>query len=291
MNILFIGSSTTLSFIPLRTLIESKYTICAFAFDELNSELNVINTDSIQSLAFDNSIPLIKIDKNYSNATSQIKALKPDIIFVSCYARLLPQSILSLAKIGCFNAHPSLLPKFRGPNPLFWQFHEGDNNFGVTLHRISQEFDAGSIVSQKSTKFIDGINYNDCIKLLAIIASELIINLLNDLENEIIDEHEFIDEHSQNHSLASYQSYPTKDDYEINVYWSAKRIYNFISAYKNNSIEFICKLNGQEVKIIDVYSYQDSPYEGMKNKMVVQEKDVIKFSCKSGYIECLIKDD
>ena len=265
MNILFIGSSTSLSFIPLRALIESKYNVSAFAFDEQHSELNVIKTDSIQSLAFNNSIPLIKIDKDYSNATSQIKIFKPDIILVSCFARLLPKSILSLAKIGCFNVHPSLLPKFRGPAPLFWQLHEGEVDFGVTLHRISNEFDAGNIVAQKSIRFSDGININDCNKYLANVASELIISLLNDIENETINEC------PQNHNLATYQTFPLRSDYEISASWNAKRIYNFISAYKNSVDSFLFNINGVSYNIIDVYSYQDIPYEAMKDMDVVRE--------------------
>ena len=161
MKIIYIGSSGPLSLIPLQALINSKYTICAIGVDEdNNSEFNIINSDSIsiQSLAFDNSIPLVKLNKDFTDMDSKISLFQPDIILVSCYARLIPQSVFSLANVGAFNLHPSLLPLFRGPTPLFWQFREGISDFGVTLHRMNSEFDTGNIISQKNVEMTDGIN-------------------------------------------------------------------------------------------------------------------------------------
>lgn len=148
MKILYIGSSGPLSLIPLQALINSRYTICAIAVDEDNGEFNVINSGFIQSLAFEHSIPLIKLNETLTDVVLQISSYQPDIILVSCYARLISQSITSVAKMGAFNLHPSLLPCFRGSTPLFWQFRKGTSNFGITLHCVISEFDTGKILSQ-----------------------------------------------------------------------------------------------------------------------------------------------
>lgn len=286
MNILYIGSEGPLSLIPLQALIKSKHNVCALAFDDdLNSDFNVINSGSTQLLALNNSIPLIKLNKNYTNVVSQIQSYQPDVILVSCYARLLPQSILSLAKKGCFNIHPSLLPYFRGPNPLFWQFREGINNFGVTLHRITEEFDKGAIISQKSVNIQDGINKNEANELLALVASDLMLNTLDDIQNEQVSEI------LQNNQSASYQSYPTADDYVVSTLWTAKRIYNFINAYKGSGVSFLCEINKQKIKLLDAYSYQEESYDNMNREEVLLEGEVIKFACQTGYIECQIKTD
>lgn len=284
MNILYIGSEGPLSLIPLQALIKSKHNVCAFAFDEqLNSDFNVINSGSTQSLALNNSIPLIKLNKNYSNVVSQIQSYQPDVILVSCYARLLPRSILSLAKKGCFNIHPSLLPYFRGPNPLFWQFRKGINDFGVTLHRMTEEFDTGAIISQKSVKLQDGINKKEATELLAIIASDLILSFFDDAQNECVTEI------AQDNKIASYQSYPTQSDYAVSTLWTAKRIYNFINAYKGSGVSFLCEINKQKFKLLDACSYQEEPYDNMNREEVLQQGEVIKFACQTGYIECQIK--
>ena len=286
MNILYIGSEGPLSLVPLQALIKSKHNVCAFAFDEqLNSDFNVINSGSTQSLALNTSIPLIKLNKNYSNVVSQIKSYQPDVILVSCYARLLPRSILSLAKKGCFNIHPSLLPYFRGPNPLFWQFRDGIGNFGITLHRMNSEFDAGNIVSQKKVEMYGGINKNNATKLLANAASNLILDFLDDVSKNNIYEV------AQDNTLSSYQSYPTKNDYTVSTSWPAKRIYNFIHGYKEKGVSFLCEVNGHNFKLVDVLSYQDGAYNNMGDKKIVIEGELITFACQSGYIQCQIKTD
>ena len=60
MKIIFIGSTGPLSLIPFQVLVQSRHTVCAFAFDD-DSEFNIINSGSIQSFAITHSIPLIKL--------------------------------------------------------------------------------------------------------------------------------------------------------------------------------------------------------------------------------------
>lgn len=286
MNILYIGSEGPLSLIPLQALINSKYAICAIAADENNnSEFNIINSGSIQSLAFDNSIPLLKLKESLIDVILKISSYQPDIILVSCYARLIPQSILSIAKIGTFNLHPSLLPYFRGPTPLFWQLRAGVSDFGVTLHRMNSEFDTGNILSQKKVEIHDGINKDEATKLLANAGSKLILDFLDDVGKNNI--HEV----AQNNALSSYQSYPTKNDYTVSTLWSAKRIYNFINGYKENGVSFLCEVNGHNFKLVDALSYQDGAYNNMGDKKIVIEGELITFACQSGYIQCQVKTD
>lgn len=289
MRIIFIGSSAPLSLIPFQALIESNHHICALAFDDNdhdnNSHFNIINSDSIQSLALNHSIPFIKLNKSYQYATSQIREYQPDIILVSCYARRLPQSITSLASKGCFNIHPSLLPLFRGPNPIFWQFKEGVTDFGVTLHRVTPEFDAGNIISQKYVQMDDGVNINEATKKIAEVASNLMLVTLDNIEKKQLHET------AQDNKSSSYQSYPTEKDYTVSRKWAAKRIYNFINAYKSSDVIFLCDIGKSRVKLVNAYSYQVEPYDYMNGRKEVLDEGVITFSCNTGYIRCRVKID
>ena len=278
MNILYIGSAGPLSIVPLQALINSNHNICAIAFDDdLNSDFTIANSDSLRLIALNNSIPVINL--KHSDKVSQIQSYQPDIILVSCYARLLPQSILAIAKKGSFNIHPSLLPAFRGPNPLFWQFREGIDNFGVTLHRMADEFDTGNIISQEKVVIHDGVSAYDASKLLAKVASSLVLKMLDNIENDTISEI------VQNKHEASYQSYPTNQDYSICISWTAKRIFNFIKAYKGTGVSFLCEVNKNKLKFTDVYSYQNNPYFNMKGSLFVQKDKVVTLACQSGYIQ------
>ncbi len=283
MKIIYIGSSGSLSLIPLQALINSKHEVCAIAFDnEVSSNFNVTTPNTIQSLALYNSTPLIRFNKNYTKVHSQLGSFQADVILVSCYARKLPQSILSIATRGCFNIHPSLLPAYRGPTPLFWQFREGVSEFGVTVHRMDEKFDTGAIISQQKIVMQDAVYINQATDFLANVASDLILHTLDDIENSNLVEM------PQNNLTASYQSFPEIDDYIVSTLWTAKRIYNFINAYKESEVSFLCEVNGKMFRLINAYSYQDKPYDNMNGKTTLQEGDKISFACQNSYIQCQI---
>ncbi|MFK5914578.1 MAG: formyltransferase family protein [Woeseiaceae bacterium] len=284
MKIIFIGSASTLSLVPFKALIESnEHQLCAFAYDqESDKSLDVLYEGSIQSLAFKQSIPLIKFDHHYLGAIEKIKSLQPDVIFVSCYSRLLPETITSIPKLGCFNLHPSLLPAFRGPTPLFWQLHAGDTQLGVSIHRVSNVFDQGNIVGQKQISIADGVLKDNINILLANAGSELLFSVLSDIDH--------IKELKQDESLASYQSFYSQSDYCVETSWSAKRIYNFIKAYQSTTSVFKLEIEGDVFFIREVLSYQIHEFEELVGQSYYRSENNLKFACQQGYIECLIEN-
>lgn len=71
-----------------------------------------------------------------------------DFLLVACWPYLIETQVLEQARKAALNLHPSLLPEYRGPNPLEEQLAAGDSRFGVTLHRLDQRFDHGDIIGQ-----------------------------------------------------------------------------------------------------------------------------------------------
>lgn len=285
MNILYIGSSGPLSYLPLQALIESQFvTLSSVAIDAVTeNELLSINknTTSLESLAFYNNIPLLKLTKSIKTNVTAIAKLQPDIILVSCYSRKLPQQIISLPKIGCFNIHPSLLPKYRGPTPLFWQFRCGEEQMGVTLHRMTLKFDDGNIIAQQEIVPEDGVTKEDITILLAEIAADLVLKTLPLLWQGKIKEIK------QSEEKASYQTFPDKKDYTVSTNWTAKRLYNFICANKRTGVYFECEIAGVKYHLIDAVSYQKKAYSDMKEDVYFIHKDVVAFKCKQDYIKCI----
>jgi len=74
----------------------------------------------------------------------------PDLIFSFYYRSMLPMSVLKRARLGAFNMHGSLLPKFRGRAPLNWAILKGETETGATLHEMVEKPDAGRIVDQQA---------------------------------------------------------------------------------------------------------------------------------------------
>jgi methionyl-tRNA formyltransferase len=75
---------------------------------------------------------------------------KPDLVVSWFWTRRLPAEVLGAARLGGVGAHPSLLPRHRGPDPYFWAIDSGDAETGVTIHRLTERYDDGEIIDSSS---------------------------------------------------------------------------------------------------------------------------------------------
>ena len=111
----------------------------------------VVSSSSLAGLAAAHDLPVLAVsDLNDHRLTEELLKLGADILLVACFPWKLPRAIWHEQRSGCWNLHPSLLPRYRGPAPLFWQLHYRERNTGVTLHEVSEHLDAGDIVAQAS---------------------------------------------------------------------------------------------------------------------------------------------
>jgi methionyl-tRNA formyltransferase len=72
----------------------------------------------------------------------------PDLLFCAAYPQIFGAALLSAARLGGVNFHPSLLPRCRGANPVYWAIASGEKETGVSAHFMTQEVDAGDLVAQ-----------------------------------------------------------------------------------------------------------------------------------------------
>jgi len=72
-----------------------------------------------------------------------------DVLLSWFWTRKLPPRWLSACPLGAFGVHPSLLPRHRGPDPFFWAIDCGDEQTGVSLHRLEAEYDTGAVIWQE----------------------------------------------------------------------------------------------------------------------------------------------
>jgi methionyl-tRNA formyltransferase len=75
---------------------------------------------------------------------------RPDLLVSWFWTRKLPAAWLAQPRLGAIGAHPSLLPRHRGPNPYFWSIDAGDPEVGVTIHRLCEEYDTGDMLAWRS---------------------------------------------------------------------------------------------------------------------------------------------
>ncbi len=77
-----------------------------------------------------------------------VKRREIDFLLVACWPYLIETRLIESAGRAALNLHPSLLPKYRGPDPLEQQLTAGESIFGITLHLLDQRFDHGDIIAQ-----------------------------------------------------------------------------------------------------------------------------------------------
>lgn len=78
-----------------------------------------------------------------------LRATRPDLIVTVAYGRIVPPELLALPPLGAVNAHPSLLPRYRGASPIQHAIKHGERETGVTIHYQTEALDAGDIILQE----------------------------------------------------------------------------------------------------------------------------------------------
>ena len=108
----------------------------------------------------------------------RIEKLKPDLVIVASYGKIIPKKILEIPKYGCLNVHPSLLPKYRGPSPIQTTILNGDKKTGVTIILMDEKIDHGEIISVSKFLISKKITHQELSRELAQLGVKLLIQTI-----------------------------------------------------------------------------------------------------------------
>jgi methionyl-tRNA formyltransferase len=78
-----------------------------------------------------------------------LASVEPDLVVCMGFPWKIPPDALAVPRLGWLNGHPSLLPRHRGPLPVAWAIRAGEDEVGITFHRMDAELDSGPILSQR----------------------------------------------------------------------------------------------------------------------------------------------
>lgn len=226
MNIFYIGSSGALSLLPFETLLDSPHTVVAVGVHRpvmLEHKIIALENASLVLAAEQQGIDIVDLAEPVEEIVSCLEALSIDLILMSCFPRRLSSRLTSISPLGSFNLHPSLLPAYRGPEPLFWQMAAAAST-GISWHRVSDTLDAGAIIAQKPVPLDDGLSYHEINQQLASHGAALMRQLLPHIEAGNLDEIE------QEPAKASYFPYPQTQDFKVDRGLSARQAFNFMRA-------------------------------------------------------------
>lgn len=200
MRIVFMGTPDFAA-ASLKKLIDKKYDISAVFTqpDKPRDRGMKLSYSPVKELALENNIPVYQPTKlSDGTATELIKSLKPDILVVVAYGRILPDDMLEVPKYGAINVHASLLPKYRGAAPIQWAVLNGDKITGVTTMYLASEMDTGDIIYTSETEIGEFETSGELFDRLMIMGAELLDRTLRDIEAGTAPRTQ------QDHSKASY---------------------------------------------------------------------------------------
>jgi methionyl-tRNA formyltransferase len=111
-----------------------------------------------------------------------LRALKPEMIVVVAFGRILPPEILDLPPRGCVNLHASLLPKYRGAAPIQWAIINGESETGVTTIRMDPGMDTGDILLHERVSILPEDTAGSLSVRLADHGADLLLRTLKEIE-------------------------------------------------------------------------------------------------------------
>jgi methionyl-tRNA formyltransferase len=173
---------------------------------------HAITAPPTKQLVANNKWPIAILQPEHLETTfiEELSALKPDVLVVAAYAKIIPHAVLRIPRLGTLGVHPSLLPRLRGASPIQSAILVAEPETGVTLYLMDEKMDHGPIVIARKLADYDPANetYASLAPRLARLAGELVGEVMaRSREGAIHGE-------PQNHAQATFtQKFKTEDGY------------------------------------------------------------------------------
>ncbi len=168
----------------LNSIIDSKHNVLA-VYTQSPKKSNrgqKINISSVQDFSEKIQIKVRTPQKLDLEEKMFIQKLKPDVVIVVAYGKLIPPEILDIKNIKFINVHASLLPRWRGAAPIQRSIMEMDKETGISIMKIIPELDAGPYMIQEKIKIEKSDNFKSLSDKLAILGSSLTTKALDLIE-------------------------------------------------------------------------------------------------------------
>ncbi len=134
-------------------------------------------------------VPVLSWERPDPTALNEaIRRTEAELLLSVGFPLHLPPAVLKQTRFGGLNVHPSLLPKYRGPSPVFWQIASGETRSGLSLHRMTEEIDAGPILWQEGVDVRPDETTAELFLRLARMAGARIPSVLDRLEFDALPE-------------------------------------------------------------------------------------------------------
>ena len=219
-----------------------------------------------------------KIRENYQT----ILDIAPDIIVTCAYGHIIPKEIIDFPKYGAINVHGSLLPKLRGGAPIHWAIINGDKETGITIMKMSEQMDAGDIISSKKLIIGDDENLESLYTRMSLLGKKLLLETLPKIINNKVTYKK------QDESKVTFGFNITKENEKIDFSKTKEEIKNLVRGL-NPIPGAYCYFEEKRMKIFEVKTIANkNDLKKYKNGEIVNtDSDGFICKCSNGYIKII----
>jgi len=197
-------------------------------------------------LAWNHALPVYALGKLAGpEAAAWLAAQAPALVVAACFPRRIPAPLLAIPSAGFINVHPSWLPAYRGPAPLFRQLRDDVQPLGVTVHAMDADLDTGDILGQAAVPRPDGASGPELDAALGAAGGDLLVEVLA----------AGLSSRSAQPPGGTYQGWPSAADFTLDPAWSARRAYNFVCATAEWGRPYRLHAAGQSWRVDRVLSW------------------------------------
>jgi methionyl-tRNA formyltransferase len=111
----------------------------------------IAGENALSQVADHMEVPLLRLARvNDYDSLVALRRLRADLILVASFDQIVRDRALAIPRLGWVNVHPSLLPKYRGPEPVYWAIANDESRSGISFQRIERGIDAGPLLAQRA---------------------------------------------------------------------------------------------------------------------------------------------
>lgn len=288
MRIVFMGTPE-FAVASLDILIKNDYNVVGVVTvpDKPAGRGQQIQQSAIKKYAVEHNLNLLQPEKlKDENFIAELKSLKADVQLVVAF-RMLPEVVWHMPKMGTYNLHASLLPKYRGAAPINWAIINGEKESGVTTFKLKHQIDTGNILFQEKVKIEPTTTAGELHDKLMLVGAELILKTVSEIERSFVSGKE-LDFLPQDDQLACHAPKIFKEDCQIDWTKPGNEINNFIRGLSPYPTAFTQLKNGEDqIQLVKIFNskFEIFPPNHPNGLLLTDNKTYLKVFCEDGLIE------
>ena len=244
---------------------------------------NKLTPPPVKEFALAHNIEVLQTDalKNDEELKDKLRSLKPDFFITFAFGQLLTEEILSIPQIATVNLHASLLPQYRGANPIQRAIYDGKEETGITTMITVLALDAGDICLQEKIKITPDMTDKELMQIISDKAPFIMYPTIKQLYNKVLTPQK------QDETKVTIAKKFKKEDAVLDWTKTAQQIHDHVRSMTTWPVA-CTSINGKNIKVLSTTVLSNDTENENEGEIVNISKNGIEVAAKKGIL--LIKE-